>query len=99
MLKVLGPPCLSTTVRQMMNPDYILLSGIRNSKRLEDYFASSLVDIAYARSLSGGKVKVLLEPDTNLRAEKDLAWIMGIIVNALSEIGENDFTTEVILAP
>jgi hypothetical protein len=52
-----------------MNPDYILLGGIKEAKRLEDYFASHLVDVAFAEPMAAGKVKILVERDSDLKKE------------------------------
>lgn len=81
-----------------MNPDYILLSGIKNPKRLEAYFASHLVDVAYAESVSPGAVKVLVESDTDLRKEEDVSWILELVVDALRKNEEDAFHTEVVIA-
>ena len=80
-----------------MKLDYILLTGIKDPKRLEDYFASSLVDVAYAEPISADKVKILVESDTDLRNEDDRNWILDMITDALRKNGEDDFTTEFIL--
>lgn len=74
-----------------MNPDYILLTGIKNPKRLEAYFASNLVDVAYAEPLSADRVKVLVERDTDLRRQEDADWILELVVDALSKNAEDDF--------
>jgi hypothetical protein len=81
-----------------MNPDYILLSGIKDPKRLEAYFASHLVDVAYLEPISGGDVKILVESDTDLRKEEDTNWILELVVDALRKNEEDEFTTQVVLA-
>lgn len=81
-----------------MNSDYILLTGIKDPERLRHYFASSLVDIAYAEPLSGDQVKVRIEDSTDLRNEDHANWILDCIVNALREIDEDEFMTEIVLA-
>ena len=81
-----------------MNPDYILLTGIKDPKRLEDYFASNLIDVAYVESLSSRSVKILVEPDTNLRKEEDVNWILELVVDALKKNDEDKFSTEIVLA-
>ena len=80
-----------------MNPDYILLCGIKNPKALEDYFASTLVDVAYAEPIGGDQVKIFVESDTDIRKEEDVNWIFELIVGALRESGENEFATKVVL--
>jgi hypothetical protein len=81
-----------------MNPDYILLTGIKNPRRLERYFASHLVDVAYAEPLSTDKVKILVEHDTDLRKEEDVNWILELVVDALRKNEEDEFSTEVVLS-
>jgi hypothetical protein len=86
------------TFGREMNPDYILLTGVKNPKRLEDYFASNLVDVAYAEALSSGRVKILVEPDTDLRNEEDVSWILELVVDALRKNEEDGVSTEIVLA-
>jgi len=82
-----------------MNEDYILLTGIKNPEKLDAYFASSLVDIAYAEDISAGKMKIFVESTTDLRKEDDVNSIIDLVVDALRKNGEDEYTTEVILAP
>jgi hypothetical protein len=81
-----------------MNPDFILVAGVKDPERLNAYFASHLVDVAYAEPVSAGKVKILVERDTDLRKEEDLNRILDIVVDALRKNDEDDFTTEIVLA-
>jgi hypothetical protein len=82
-----------------MNPDYILLRGIKDPQRLERHFATYLVDIAYAESLGSDRVRIAVESATNLRNEEDTNWIMGAVIGALRATGEDEFTTEIVLVP
>ncbi len=80
-----------------MNPDYILLTGVKDPKRVEGYFASNLVDVAYAEPLSSDKVKILVERDTDLRKEEDVSWILELVFDALRKNDEDEFSTEIVL--
>ncbi len=80
-----------------MNPDYILLTGVKNPKRLEEYFASNLVDVAYAEPLSADRVKILVERDTDLRKQEHADWVLGLVVDALTKNQEDGFSTEIVL--
>ena len=81
-----------------MNPDYILLGGLKNPKRVSDYFASHLVDVAYAEVLPSGEVKVLVESDIDLRREEVANSTLDFVIDALRKNAEDEFTTEVVLA-
>jgi hypothetical protein len=79
-----------------MNEDYFLLSGVKEPEKLDAYFASSLVDVAYATPLADSKIMIELEAGTDLRKPADLAWIMEIITEALKANAETSATIETI---
>jgi hypothetical protein len=79
-----------------MNSDYILVSGLKDPQRLEAYFASNLVDIAYAEPISGSSMKVLVEPDTDLRTQNNVDWILGLVIDALRSNEETAFVAEIV---
>lgn len=82
-----------------MNADYLLLTGIQDLARLERYFSSSMVDVAYLEALSEEAAKVVVESATDLRNETDLIWIMDLINGALELNEEDQARIEVVLGP
>lgn len=81
-----------------MNSDYILLTGLKHPKRVEEYFAAHLVDVAYAEPLSFDRVKILVERETDLRKEKSVKWILELVTDALQKCGEKEFSTEIVFS-
>lgn len=81
-----------------MNPDYILLGGIKNPKKVSDYFASHLVDVAYAEVLPSGQVKVLVESDIDLSRDEVANTTLDFVIDALRKNAEDEYTTQVIFA-
>lgn len=83
-----------------MNRDYILATHIRSRDAVCDHFSSSLVDVAYAdydRDDEADVVRISVESTTDLRAAKDIAWILDVLQSTLHEIGENDAQLEIVL--
>jgi hypothetical protein len=71
-----------------MNPDYILLSGIKNPEIVCAHFDSHMVDVAYAEKESSSTVKLHVEDDVDLRAQATYEWLEGVTREALATIGE-----------
>ncbi|WP_170267114.1 hypothetical protein [Brevifollis gellanilyticus] len=42
-------------------------------------------------------MRILVEPEINLRKEEDVYWLLDLVVEALRENHEEDFSTEVVL--
>ncbi len=80
-----------------MNPNYILLTGIKDPLRLENHVDSTLVDIAYAEPLEGDQVKILVEDDTDLTNDEVVHWILELVIDALRKNGEDEFQTEIVI--
>ena len=80
-----------------MNDDYILLAGIKNPDRLCDYFASHVVDDAYAEKLGDDRVRISVEPRLSLREEDSVNWVLDLVIDALRKSEEDEFTTQIML--
>ena len=90
---------VTPTILSGENEDHLLLSGIKDPGKLDSYFVSSLVDVAYATPLADGKIMVTVEADTDLRNPEDLEWMLRIIADTLKINGETSASIEVIYSP
>jgi hypothetical protein len=83
-----------------MNKDYILATGIRFRDHVCEYFASRLVDVAYADIApedASDTVRISVESTTDLRDKKDIAWILNILKTTMVDIGETNARFEIVL--
>ena len=74
---------------------YINLIGVRNTERLDTYFASSMVDVASIVAITSKAVKIVPDVGIDLSKQEDVDWLMEIVQIALSECGEAEVTIEV----
>jgi hypothetical protein len=55
---------------------------------LDNYFSSSMVDIAYIDKVKGDTVTLLIEDDININNEEDEKWLLGLLHQALQKCEE-----------
>ena len=70
----------------------LTINGLRNVQMINDYFASSMVDIAYIKEMGIGCVKVALENGIDIDNENDRLWLSGILQLALVACEETSAT-------
>lgn len=73
----------------------VTITGINNAQQLDDYFASSLVDIAYLGDVVDGKSQLLLDVGYDLEKNEDREWFISIIRNALDICDESQAVIEI----
>lgn len=66
----------------------IKIIGVSNPKNLENYIASSLVDVAYVDKIDTAGVTLLLENGIDVDNEDDKKWISDLLSSALIECKE-----------
>ncbi|MDH0144611.1 hypothetical protein [Aquipseudomonas alcaligenes] len=73
-----------------MQPSQLKLSGYSSTSKLEEIFASYMVDIAYLSEVS--ESYALVAPDepehTNLNIEADREWLIEVIKSIMTQAGE-----------
>lgn len=74
-----------------INGPALKLSGYSSPSRLEDIFASYMVDVAYLSEISDDySLAAPDEPEhTNLNIEADREWLIAVIKETMKLAGEN----------
>jgi hypothetical protein len=66
----------------------IKITQIINLPMLDNYFSSSMVDIAYIDKVKGDTVTLLIEDDININNEEDEKWLLDLLHQALQKCEE-----------
>ena len=74
---------------------YISLIGVRNTERMDTYFASSMVDVACVVAITSNIMKVVPDVGIDLSKQEDVNWLTEIVRIALSECDEVQATIEI----
>ena len=78
------------------NPQFLRVTGVRAPSALDDYFGSSMVDVAAVTEIADDAVKIVGELDINLDDPEDREWLVGLVRDALDECGEEQALIRVV---
>lgn len=90
-----GRNMMQSSTAGQNDQSYIILTGIKNSAKVDSYFASSMVDVAAVTEMSADSVKVVPDTGIDLSKQEDVDWLAGIILFALSECEESQAAIEI----
>lgn len=68
----------------------ITIRRLRDVQKIDTYFASTMVDIAYIKSKGNDYIKVEPEDGIVLNNDNDRAWLRDLLEQALSECKETN---------
>ncbi len=77
--------------------DHILLSGLRNLRRIEDYISQSLIDIVYAEAIGSDQIEITFDDGTALRRDPGEDSDVRFLIDVLREFGEDQYTMKFVL--
>src|SRR5688572_27182558 len=80
----------------MADTPSIRLLGLRNPVAMEQYSASSLVDVAYIRATGSDSADVFLDDGIDFQKQGAREWISEILRISLSECGETEAQIEFV---